>query len=221
MRYNGLALVINKGVEQLGDPWVSVHRRAMILGAIREDVVAVPGTGRVVEHLSPSHFFKPPLPGGFIPFLWPGARYKAKRYFARACREEREGRSASAFVQLGRAAHLLIDMACPVHVHRKLHLDDHFEWYVDAHRGELEALPIPEIEPVGDVVALITQMAAFTAQFPADGTQHHVGRFLKRRGLLKAVPGDAIREHARAIIPVACAHMVELLRLFRDQRSGR
>lgn len=214
VRYNGFVLVLGRAAEEVNDPELLRYREAMILGAIREDVSYLAPFDWLFEHLSLSHFYKPPLPGGFFPLLWPGARYKTEQYFARALREHRAGRTAAAYVQLGRAAHLLVDMACPVHVQRALHQSDLFEWYVDTNLTELRALPLPPIKRCDTATEIIHQMASFTAQFPADHTQHHLGRWLKKRGWLRGIPRETIAAQARTLLPLNCAYMAELFRLF-------
>src|SRR5262245_23505148 len=121
MLANGLAIVIERALGQLAHARSSEarrHRKALILGALREDVARVPFGTRVFEHLSLSHFGGARWPGGFLPFFWPGPRFKVRRYFRRALADARAGRNGAAFVALGRACHVLTDMSCPPHVHR-------------------------------------------------------------------------------------------------------
>lgn len=221
MRINGLAMLIDSAVRLLDEPQVTEYRSAMILGSLREDVGYVPVLGCVFEHWSLSHFYGPPWPGGFIPFLWPGPRLAGTYYFAKAVRAYREGRVAAGFTQLGRVAHLLSDMACPAHVHRYIHDTDTFEWYVEAHARELAALPVGPIPEARSPAAVIAALARFTARFPGDSTQHYIGRALKRRGLLRPLDKRQVADHARAIIPVAIAHMAALLRLYARRIRAR
>lgn len=221
MRINGLALLVDSAVEAVSHPVLQRYRKAIVLGSLREDVVYIPIVGTVFEHWSLSHFYKPPLPGGFIPLLWPGARRKATRYFRAAVRKHRAGNTAAGFVTLGRVAHLLSDMACPVHVHRRPHDRDTFEWYVESHCDELRKLSVPDIPSAESAAQLIERMARFTAQFPADATQFPLGRWLKKRGLLRAIPKPEIARHAHAIIPMATAHMTNLFRLYLDRIDDR
>ncbi len=212
MRINGLALLIDRAADRV--PAVERYRRAITLGALREDVVYIPKTPKPFEHLSFSHFWGPGRPGGFLPF-WPSARGAADRWFDRAVAE---GPTAKGFVTLGRAAHLLADMACPVHVHRVIHsAGDGFEWYVEAHRDELGAIEIPSPPRASKASHLIESLATFTHRFPADRTQHPLGRWMIRRGLAKQLPQTEIRRAAHAIIPVAIAHMVSLLELYAER----
>jgi hypothetical protein len=214
MRLNGLLLTIEQAADHLGDPLVDEFRHIIVLGSLREDVMYVPLVGRVWEHLSFSHFYKPPLPGGILPFVWPGPRMKAQRFFDRGVAHFHDGDRAAAFLNLGRAAHLLTDMACPVHVHRVVHDTDLFEWYIEAHRPELRALPLPAVPEGDSAAAIIESLARFTAQFRPDKTQNAIGRWLKRRGLSEPVARDEVVEHARTIMPMAAAHLVRMFQLF-------
>src|SRR5688500_16222553 len=145
MRSNGLCLIADRAVQLVEHPLVTRYKDALVLGALREDVLYIPVAKKIVEHLSFSHFWKPPLPGGFLPLLWPGPRFKANRFFARAMREHHRGKTAAGFVQLGRAVHLIADMSCPVHAHRAIHDGDPYEWWVEANTKTLASLPVREV----------------------------------------------------------------------------
>ncbi|HEV7555825.1 MAG TPA: hypothetical protein VGO00_10240 [Kofleriaceae bacterium] len=211
MRIGGLAMVISRAADLV--PAMARYRRAVVLGALREDVAYLPGLPRPFEHLSLSHFWGPTRPGGFVPG-WPGARFAADRKFARAVRRHRRGDVAGAFVELGRASHLVIDMACPVHVHRVLHDSDGYEWFVDTHADELGALPVPHVPRARSASELVEGLARFTHRFAADRTQHPVGRWMVRRGLAKSIPQTTIRDAARQIVPIAIGHVAALFELF-------
>ena len=113
MRLNGLSILVEMGVRAADDPLVRRYRHAVLLGSMREDVAYVPIAGLVYEHFSLHHFHRAGLPGGLLPFVSRSARGMADRTFARAVELKRAGRIAGGFVQLGRVAHLLADMACP------------------------------------------------------------------------------------------------------------
>jgi hypothetical protein len=216
MRYNGLCLVIDLAAARLARPVVDRYRRAILLGALREDYVYLPLVGPV-ESLSLEHFYGPGLPGGFFPFLTPGTRTKAPYLFRKAVGEAREGRIASAFVQLGRCSHLLTDMACPVHVHRVAHFTDPFEWYVEGNRAALSSVEVPAPPAAASVVELIEGLACFTAQFAADGTNSLHGRVFKRLGLRRALKRDEVGAQARALVPMAASYNAALFALFLEQ----
>jgi hypothetical protein len=213
MRYNGLCLVVDLAAAALAHPVVDRYRRAILLGALREDYVYLPLVGPV-ESLSLEHFYGPGLPGGFFPFLTPGTRTKAPYLFRKALGEAKEGRITSAFVQLGRCSHLLTDMACPVHVHRVAHLTDPYEWYVEGNCASLSKAEVPAPPAAASVVELIEGLAGFTAQFAADGTNSLHGRLLERLGLRRSLTRDEVAAQARAIIPMAASYNAALFGLF-------
>jgi hypothetical protein len=221
MLANGLVLVIERALVELdgaGACEARRHRKALLLGALREDVARVPfGTG-VFEHLSLSHFGGGRWPGGFLP-LWPGPRYKVRRFFRAALAQAQAGARGAAFVSLGRACHVLTDMACPPHVHRVIHEADPFEWYVEVHAATLadprETPPVPPpAEP--DPAALVTSLSAVTRRCAADRTRNAIGRRLRRLGLRRPLPPQEIARQARALIPEAAAHVAALIRLFLE-----
>lgn len=216
MLANGLSLVIERALAQVTGPGAGEarrHRKALLLGALREDVARVPFATRVFEHLSFSHFGGGRWGGGFLPF-WPGPRFKVRRYFRRALRLARGGQAGAAFVTLGRACHVLTDMACPVHVHRVIHEADPFEWYVEVHAGTLGdtwATPAVAVPALGEPGALVTSLASVTRRSAADRTRHVLGRWLRRIGLRRPVPGPEIARQARTLIPEAAAHVAALI----------
>ncbi len=214
MRLNGLKVVVDMAVRELDHPLVARYQKAILLGSLREDVWYIPGAKVVFEHLSFSHFYKPGLPGGIVPVVWPGPRMKGEKFFAKAVREHDAGRTASGFVQLGRVVHLLTDMCCPVHAHRTVHATDPFEWYVEGNRKKLDALPVPAVADAERPSDLIEGLAAFTQRFATDETNHLPGRLLKRLGLLESVSAAEAGEQARALIPMAAGYTVALLRLY-------
>ena len=220
MWFNGFITVIDTALAALDRPLLQRHRDALVLGAFREDVCFVPGVEIVFQSPSLTHFRRRELPGGFIPFVWPGAAQRAERFFGRALREFAAGRAASAFVQLGRAAHPLIDMSCPVHAQGVAHADDPFEWCVEAMEGELAALPVPALELSG-VGEIVEDMARFAQGFAADKTTSPWGRVLRRLGSRRPVRAAQAREQARALIPRAAGSTAALFRLFLEKAQAR
>lgn len=216
MRLNGLYVVADMAIREIDHPLVHRFRKALILGSLREDVWYVPATGIVFEHLSFSHFYRPGLPGGLIPFLWPGPRRKAEKFFARAAAEHRAGRTASGFVQLGRVVHLMTDMCCPVHAHRTVHETDPYEWYVEGNKKKLGALPVPPAPGGGSASELIDSMARFTQAYATDRTNNRIGWVMKRLGVWQSVTSKVAGEQARDLIPMAAGHTVALLRLYLE-----
>ncbi len=214
MRLNGLYVVAEMAVAALGDPVVQRYKKPLLLGSLREDVWWIPGLEIIFEHLSFSHFYKPPLPGGIVPFLWPGPKSKGELFFGRALKEHAVGRTASAFVQLGRVVHLLTDMCCPVHAHRTVHETDPYEWFVEGNMQKLRALPVPHVPDAERASDLLEGMARFIQDFRTDRTNHFGGRVMKRLGVWKGVGAREASEQAHALIPMAAGYTVSLLRLF-------
>ncbi len=219
MRYGGLFVVIELALRKLGDESVNRYRDPFVLGSLREDVWHIPIVDTIFEHWSFSHFYKPPLPGGFIPLLWPGPRLKAEKFYRRALREHESGHTAGGFVQLGRVAHLLKDMCCPVHVHRLVHDTDVYEWYVEGNIKKLLALDVPDVPDAARPRDLIHDLAAYTRRYPADATNHHFGRVLKRAKLLRGVSSKEAAEQAHELIPLAAGYTAALLRMYLRDRE--
>jgi hypothetical protein len=214
MLANGLHLVADRAVTASGAPLARRYRKAVILGALREDVLYVPGIARTTEYPSFSHFYRPGVPGGFLPFLWPGPRSSADRLYRRALRARHEGRTAAAFVLLGRIMHLLADMSIPSHVHRAAHDRDPFEWWVEGNRARLEALPVPRVAAPRRASELIEALAREAVRHAPDHTNHFIGRFLKKRGWLHGVSARTAGEQAEHLVPLAVGHGAALIEMF-------
>jgi hypothetical protein len=219
---NGQATIIEMAVRVVDDPLVTRHRQALVLGALREDVGYIPGIGFLFQCLSLTHFYKPGLPGGLVPFLTLGPRRRANTLLARAINEFARGRIAAAFVRLGHAAHLLVDMACPVHSHRTVHLiDDPYEWYVEGNAAALRALPVVAWPDRARASDLVEDLAHYAQDFAPDSTHSPWGRLFRRVGLRQAIAARVIAEQARQLIPAAAGATAALLRLFLREARAR
>lgn len=221
MRYNGLFIVLDLAIRKLDDPLVNRYRDPLILGSLREDVWYIPGLNSIFEHWSFSHFYKPPLPGGFLPIVWPGPRYKGEKFYRHALDLHQNGKVAGGFVQLGRVAHLITDMCCPVHVHRTTHLTDPFEWYVEGNKKKLLASDVPDAPEGKNVTELIMGLASYTSQFREDKTNNWPGVFMRKVGAWQPMKMKEAGEQARELIPLAAAYTVALLQMYlRDGQKG-
>ncbi len=214
MRYNGLQLVIRLAVRKLDDPLVNRFADALVLGAIREDIVYFARKKKIWEHWSLSHFSGRHLGGGFIPYLTASAPRRAQHYFDRALDAWRGGDQAHAFVQLGMASHLLIDMACPVHASRVAHMNDGYEWYVEANGEHLAGLPFQVPGHYTSAHDAAAGLAQFTRRFAPDRTNHHWGRLLKALGLRKSHTRAQFAAQAEQIIPTAAGHLAAVYTQF-------
>ena len=218
MLRNGLCLIVDMAVEAADDERVRRYRKALLLGTLREDVLYVPLFG-VTEYPSFSHFYRPGLPGGFIPFLWPGPRSSADRKWRQAARAMREGRTAEAFVHLGRLLHVLTDMCIPSHANRVAHDSDPFEWFVEGNMRALAALPVPTIAPLARASAHLEAMARVAQPHAPDATNTPIGRVLERLGLRRKVSSREAAAQAEVLVPLAAGHAAALLRRFSREHS--
>ena len=131
-----------------------------------------------------------------MPFLTLGPRRRANTLVAAAVKEHAAGRMAAAFVRLGHAVHLLVDMACPVHSHRTVHMiDDPYEWYVEGNAAALRELPVPAWPDRARPSDLVEELARFAQAFAPDGTHSPWGRLLRRAGARTSL---TTRTHRRA-----------------------
>jgi hypothetical protein len=221
MLRNGLFLVVDVAVREHDHPLTTRYKKALVLGTLREDVLYVPVVKAVTEYPSYSHFYKPGLPGGYYPLVWPGPRMCADRLYDKAVADASAGRLASAFVRVGRIVHLLTDMCIPSHAHRAMHLTDPFEWYVEGNKRELAALALPAIPAKARPSDLVESLARYTQRFEPDRTNHPFGRLMRRLGLRENVGARRAGEQARELVPMAVAHSVALLRMFIQRIEGR
>ena len=222
MLTNGHFIVIDMAVRAVDHPLVTRYAQTLVLGAFREDTGYIAPLRFVYPYLSLTHFYRPGLPGGLIPFVMPGPRMRANHFFRRAVREHAEGRVAASFVELGRVMHLLVDMACPTHAQRAIHITDPYEWYVDSHEKALRALPVRAMPDAPRASDIVERLAIFTQAYPADRTQNGWGAFMKRLGVYERMDRKTVAAQAEAILPVGAGHAASLLRLFlRSCGEGR
>jgi hypothetical protein len=57
-------------------------------------------------------------------------------------------------------------------------------------------------------------MAARCKPYRADRTNHHLGRILRRAGVLRPLASKEAGEQARELIPLAAGHAASILRLY-------
>lgn len=214
MLTNGQYVVISMAVAHLDDPVVRRHERALVLGALREDSGVMPVLGIVYPYLSFTHFYRPGLPGGLLPFVTAGPRLRIDGFFRRAVDLRAQGAEVAAFFELGRGMHLLADMACPVHAQRVVHATDPYEWYVEGNVASLRRLPVPDVPVPRRASELVASLSTLTQAHPADGTHSAWGHVLWRLGRRKRADRESCRVQAEALIPAAAGHAAALLRLF-------
>ena len=108
--------------------------------------------------------------------------------------------------ELGRALHVLIDMACPAHAQNSWHyLKDPFERYVEAHASQLAALSVSyasllpnpfKIESLIDSLAKVAQQEIV---------------FSRRNRSILASKKDGVVAQVQRLIPLAAQHARHLI----------
>jgi hypothetical protein len=216
---NGHRLVMDRALDELGDDAeLREHYDALLLGNLREDVYKFPFTKRFMLGKGLTHYYRPGRVGG-VWFFVPSAPRRTGWLFERAVRLHRAGRPRDAWFALGRAIHLLSEMAAPVHSSVVLHwYGDPFELYVEANARELRKLPLPAL-PAGAARArtaaeLVHLLAVYSRQFPCDRTRNLPGWLAWKSGLLRRPADDVVVSQVRALIPMGAAFTLAMLRLF-------
>ncbi len=197
---NGLMVTLELALGADADPAVLT---ALTLGMFREDVVMLPGLA---------------LPSPSFGHIYPRSRARCTTLFTRAVHSARtRGPLAGAF-DLGRAVHVLTDMACPAHALAIAHyLHDPFERWVERHAAELAELPVPALpEGVAVAAAATSAPAALVDSLAAAARRHGVDRTQlpftppRRRAGARVGPAELARQ-AHELVPLAAAHVRALL----------
>jgi putative flavoprotein involved in K+ transport len=209
---NGLILCLDRALAPEAVASHSERQRyaALVLGMFREDIKLAHGLGLSLPSPSLGHFY-------------PLSRRHCAGLFRRAVEAARAGRPLRGAFLLGRALHVLIDMACPAHAQFVAHpLRDPYELHVDAHAAELAELPVPELPGLAWARPghIIDSLAGAARREPADATQTPWGRLLKKLGLRRAPSGAQTKEAARRLIPLAAAHVCALLAAYERAVAG-
>ncbi len=197
-----LCLDLGLGPEAVGTTEGRARYAAMILGMFREDVLLLPGMRRA-------------LPSPSLRHSYPRSRQYCGQLFDGAVAAGRAGEPVRGAFLLGRALHVLIDMACPVHAQGVAHyLDEPFERHVDAAAEDLASLPVPALSAhvaEGGPQALVDSLAGAARREIADTTKSPWGRVLRRWGYRQPPSGREIKEQARRLIPLCAAHVRALI----------
>jgi hypothetical protein len=152
---------------------------------------------------------------GFTHFAY-AAPWRAQRLYARAVRE----RSRAGFYWLGRAAHLVGEMAAPAHAQSSYHwYGEPFELYVESHAGELRALRAADVAPA-DARSLARGLAERAQQVYADRTRNVPGYIAYKLGLRRRPTDAEVEEQARALVPLGAGYTAALFARFLEETSA-
>lgn len=176
---------------------------ALVLGMFREDICILPGIGWSMPSPSLGH-------------LYPRSRQRCETLFEAAVDAARAGEPLRGALWLGRALHVLIDMACPAHAQAVAHsLREPFEVYVEAHAAELADCPMPELPVLlaqeGTPSELVESLASAARREQVDGTSSPWGAVFRRLRWRQPISGAIVHEQAQRLIPLAAAHVRALI----------
>src|SRR4051812_19461261 len=127
---NGHRLVMDRALDELRHPALDAEYDALLLGNLREDVYKFPFVTRFMLGKGLTHYYRPGRRWGLFPLV-PGAPMRSDWLFDEGVRLYRGGQRRDGVWNLGRAVHLLSEMAAPVHAQIVLHWrGDPFEMYI-------------------------------------------------------------------------------------------
>ncbi len=194
------------------DAWTRDHARELLAGSDDEDVYAVPFTKVRLPALGLTHTYRPGKRTGELGA--PSARTQLLYFVRRSKSELVRSDEARAAWWLGRACHLLIDMAVPARTRGVWHLlgDPLESWVEHAVLANDGRFAMSALAPTDDIGALADTLAALSASFPADTTRGPLG-LLRQKLLGRGVRVDGADAEAQALVlvPAAIAHTASLL----------
>lgn len=214
---NGLIAILDMALNKsIADTELGRTKYALyILGMFREDVVYIPPLSKAFPSPSRGH-------------IWPNARTHFAKLYSEAvqigqCATQSElERTLSGAYALGRALHVLIDMACPAHANATWHyLNDPFERYVDAQAGELTKLSVPKLPLAFESAESLIESLATSAQTElSDLTQTPWGNLLRKFGKRKRLNREIIEKQAARLVPLAAAHVQSLFTMYETATNN-
>ena len=211
---NGHKLILDRALDALPGSPLSAQYDAMVLGNLREDVYKLPFLRAFTLGKGLTHYYRPGTPWGVLPFV-PSAPTRAGWLFDEGVAAWRAGRQRDGAWHLGRAVHLVGEMAAPVHAQRVLHWrGDGFEMYIERHHAELRKLPLPPPPRAESAPQLAHDLAVACQAFPCDRTRNVPGFLGWKLGLLRRPDEAEVIAQARALVPLGAAYTMALCKLF-------
>jgi hypothetical protein len=122
---------------------------------------------------------------------------------------------------LGRACHLLVDVAVPARSRGVWHFyGDPLESWVEEHVAEIGTMPVAKAPPYAGPAALADALARLSSSYPVDTTRSTWGSWAMRlTGRGRRVSPEEAGEQARALVPAAIAYVETLLRAELGDRA--
>lgn len=191
-------LIINEAIDHCGS-WPREFRHDVLRGNDDEDVHVVP---LVNWRLRAAGFTHTHVPGGYFGELgFPSAKRRCLEFVRKAKSETNQRRAAW---WLGRACHLLGDIAVPARTRRIWHFDgDPLEAWLETHLDQFQHVELVDMDEV-DPDELIEILAVSAWTLPADTTRTPWGRAAYRWLRLGRVLREwQLEEQAHELIPRA------------------
>jgi hypothetical protein len=197
-------------------PWLEDHRSRIVAGNDDEDTVTLGMFGRSLRlpSLGLSHTYQP---GSRFGELWaPSARRRCDKFVHRATAARASDPKRAAW-WLGRACHLIVDAAVPARTQRIWHVaGDPLESFIDEHVERLALLPRTEARcsTSGEVMEVLARIAV---DLPVGTTGSPWGAAGYRAfGWGTLLSQAELERQARALVPIAIAHLAAFLASFAD-----
>lgn len=191
-------LILNTAIDHTGS-WLAKFRREIVQGNDDEDVHVVPLVNWRLRAAGFTHTHVPQ--GRFGELGFPSAKRQCLVFLQKAEREKGLARKAW---WIGRACHLLGDVAVPARARRIWHLEgDPLEAWIESHLETFRDLPSVPSEP-RPPETIIEELADVAATFPADTTRTPWGRAaLEWFGRGRILEEREIEKQARILVPLA------------------
>jgi hypothetical protein len=206
---------IRQAVERTAAPWLEDHLGDLLRGNDDEDVYIVPLIGWRWPSLGFTHTYRPGSRRGELGA--PSAKRRCLEFLERAHRVRPTAPTVAAW-WLGRACHLLADMAVPARTRGVWHLlGDPLETWVEENLDTLPrdaSRPAPGSPPAAPE-QIMDSLAALSSGYRADTTRMPL-RALLYRGFsvgIRVPPAEA-EIQARELVPRAMEHTAALLDWF-------
>lgn len=200
------AFVIEEAARR-ASPWALRHLPSLLRGHRDEDDLVLP-PGLRLRAAGLTHSYRPGSRRGEL--LAPSALTCLDRCLGRA---RRASSPEAAAWWLGRACHLLGDLAVPSRTRGVWHLlGDPFELWIEAHLDRLPALLPPALEvPRGDPLQVAHRLACASSLFAADTTRTPWGACAWRLGAGVRLSEAEVAAQAAALVPLVVASTAALL----------
>lgn len=197
---------INEAIDRLGS-WAHDFRRELLQGNDDEDVHIVPLLKWRVRAAGLTHTHVPN--GHFGELGFPSAK---RRCLVFVDKSRREKDPAHAAWWIGRACHLLGDVAVPARANRVWHIEgDPLEAWIEAHVDSFRNTRVPDTEKKSPA-QIVETLAHVAATFPADTTRTPWGRAAHQwAGRGRKLDEKELAEQARILVPLAVASTKALL----------